>query len=211
MQVPVKNQEGQVVGEIELRDEVFAVPLHQAVIHQALVRQQANARRGTADTKTRAEVAGGGAKPWRQKGTGRARAGTIRAPHWRGGGTVFGPHPRDYSQAIPKKMRRLALRSVLSSKVAQDRLVILDQLKLAAPKTREMAGLLKRLDIQASALLVLAEPEAALVRSARNLPKVSTQQAHCLNVGELLSHEYLIMSVEAARRVEETFAPNKGQ
>ena len=116
MRVPVRNMAGETVGELELRDDVFAVPVNQAVMHQALVRQRANARLGTAQTKTRSDVSGGGRKPWRQKGTGRARQGSIRAPHWRGGGIVFGPHPRSYAQRMPRKMRRLALRSALSAK-----------------------------------------------------------------------------------------------
>lgn len=207
MQLSVKNLEGETVGQVELRDEVFAVPFHQAVVHQALVRQLANARQGTADTKTRGEVAGGGRKPWRQKGTGRARQGSIRAPHFKGGGVVFGPHPRDYSQDMPKKMRRLALLSALSSKVAENRLVLVEELQVREARTKEMAEILRRLEVEAPALLVLPEVDLQVIRAARNIPRVSTQLARCLSLGEVLSHQYIVMPVRAARQVEETFAP----
>lgn len=208
MQLAVKNLEGQTVGQVELRDDVFAVPFNEAVVHQALLRQLANARQGTSDTKTRAEVAGGGRKPWKQKGTGRARQGSIRAPHWKGGGIVFGPHPRDYSQDLPKKMRRLALLSAISSKVTDSHLVLLEDLYIGEAKTREIATLLKKLEIEASALLVLPDVNTQIVRAARNIPKVSTQLARCLSVGEVLSHRYIVMPVSAAHQVEETFAPH---
>lgn len=208
MQLAVKNLEGQTVGQVELRDDVFAVPFNEAVVHQALLRQLANARQGTSDTKTRAEVAGGGRKPWKQKGTGRARQGSIRAPHWKGGGIVFGPHPRDYSQDLPKKMRRLALLSAISSKVTDSHLVLLEDLYIGEAKTREIATLLKKLEIEASALLVLPDVNTQIVRAARNIPKVATQLARCLSVGEVLSHRYIVMPVSAARQVEETFAPH---
>lgn len=206
MQLAVKNLEGQTVGQAELRDDVFAVPPHHAVIHQALVRQMANARQGTADTKTRGEVAGGGRKPWKQKGTGRARQGSIRSPHWKGGGVVFGPHPRDYSQDMPKKMRRLALLSAISNKAAENHLILLEELRIEDTRTREIAGLLKRLEIESSALLVLPEVDLQIIRAARNIPKVTTQLARCLSVGEVLSHQYIVMPVSAARQVEETFS-----
>ena len=206
MQLAVKNLDGQTVGQVDLRDEVFAVPFNQAVVHQALVRQLANARQGTSDTKTRGEVSGGGRKPWKQKGTGRARQGSIRSPHWKGGGVVFGPHPRDFSQDMPKKMRRLALLSAISSKVSENLLVLVEDLRVDEARTKEMAELLKRLDIEASALLVLAEIDPKVIRAARNIPRVSTQLARCLSVGDVLSHQYVIMPVSAARQFEETFA-----
>ncbi|HLB12249.1 MAG TPA: 50S ribosomal protein L4 [Dehalococcoidia bacterium] len=206
MQLAVKNLDGQTVGQVDLRDEVFAVPFNQAVVHQALVRQLANARQGTSDTKTRGEVSGGGRKPWKQKGTGRARQGSIRSPHWKGGGVVFGPHPRDFSQDMPKKMRRLALLSAISSKVSENLLVLVEDLRVDEARTKEMAELLKRLDIEASALLVLAEIDPKVIRAARNIPRVSTQLARSLSVGDVLSHQYIIMPVSAARQVEETFA-----
>ncbi|MDO8689350.1 MAG: 50S ribosomal protein L4 [Dehalococcoidia bacterium] len=207
MQLTVKNLEGQPVGQVDLRDEVFAVPFNQAVVHQALVRQMANARQGTADTKTRGEVAGGGSKPWKQKGTGRARQGSIRAPHFRGGGIVFGPHPRDYSQDLPKKMRRLALLSAISNKVTEDGLILVEGLQVRDARTREIVGILKNLEIEASALLVLPDVDLQVIRAARNIPKVSTQLARCLSVAEVLGHKYVVMSVDAARQVEETFGP----
>ncbi|MDP2663234.1 MAG: 50S ribosomal protein L4 [Dehalococcoidia bacterium] len=207
MQLTVKNLEGQPVGQVDLRDEVFAVPFNQAVVHQALVRQMANARQGTADTKTRGEVAGGGSKPWKQKGTGRARQGSIRAPHFRGGGIVFGPHPRDYSQDMPKKMRRLALLSAISSKVTEDCLILVEGLQVRDARTREIIGILKNLEVQASVLLVLPDVDLQVIRAARNIPKVSTQLARCLSVAEVLGHKYVVMSVDAARQVEETFGP----
>ncbi len=207
MQLTVKNLEGKSVGQVDLRDEVFAVPFNEAVVHQALVRQMANARQGTADTKTRGEVAGGGAKPWKQKGTGRARAGSIRAPHFKGGGIVFGPHPRDYSQAMPKKMRRLALLSAISNKASEDCLILVEDLQVKEPRTREIVELLKNLEIQASALLVLPDVDLQVIRAARNIPKVSTQLARCLSVAEVLKHKYVVMSVSAARQLEETFGP----
>lgn len=207
MQLTLKNLEGQPVGQVDLRDEVFAVPFNEAVVHQALVRQLANARQGTADTKTRGEVQGGASKPWRQKGTGRARQGSIRAPHFKGGGVVFGPHPRDYTQNIPKKMRRLALLSAISNKAAENCLILVEELQVKEPRTREIVGLLKNLEIEASALLVLPDVDHSVVRAARNIPKVSTQLARCLSVAEVLAHKYIVMSVSAARQLEETFAP----
>lgn len=141
MQVSVRNMAGETVSEIELRDDIFGVEPHQAVMHQAVLRQLANARLGTADTKTRGEVSGGGRKPWRQKHTGRARQGSIRAPQWKGGGVVFGPHPRSYRMHMPRKMRRLALRSALSAKAADSSIVLLENLALEVPKTKGMLNL----------------------------------------------------------------------
>ncbi len=138
MELPVRNMAGRKVDTVDLREDIFGVEVRPDVMHQALIRQRANRRLGTVNTRTRGFVRGGGAKPWRQKGTGRARQGTIRAPQWRGGGVVFGPHPRSYAKAMPRKMRRLALRSALSAKVADGRAIILDELKMSAPKTREV-------------------------------------------------------------------------
>ena len=138
MLVPLRNLEGEIVGDVELRDDIFAAPIHEPVMHQALLRQLANARLGTSDTKTRSEVSGGGKKPWRQKGTGRARQGSIRAPHWRKGGIVFGPHPRSHAQAMPRKMRRLALRSALSVKAADEQIIVVQDLALDEPKAKVM-------------------------------------------------------------------------
>ncbi len=201
MQVPVRNMAGQMVGELELRDDVFAVPVNESVMHQALLRQRANARLGTVDTKTRSEVSGGGRKPWRQKGTGRARQGSIRAPHWRGGGIVFGPHPRSYAQKMPRKMRRLALRSALSAKAAESRIVVLDDLQMDVPKTKEMLAILARLAVEGKALILLPEARWAVEQSARNLPGVKILQTGSLNVADLLGHDYLVMPVAAVEAI----------
>ena len=174
MLVPVHNMAGDKVGEIELRDDIFAAPINKTVMHQALVRQLANARRGTHKVKERGEVAGGGRKPWRQKGTGRARQGSTRAPQWRGGGIVFGPTPRSYEQKMPRKMRRVAMRSALSAKAGNEQLVVVQELALAQPKTKEMVGILRNLKVEKSALILLPERNANVELSARNLPDVKT-------------------------------------
>lgn len=196
MQVPLRNMQGEIVGEVELRDDIFGVPLTpatKAVMHQALLRQLANARLGTHDTKTRGEVSGGGRKIWRQKGTGRARQGSIRAPHWRHGGVVFGPHPRSYEQKMPRKMRRLALRAALSAKAADQQIVVLDELALEAPKTKQMLQVLGALKLDSSVLILLPAKDAAVELSARNLPQVKTLLANYLNVRDLLGYDYVLM------------------
>jgi len=203
VQVPVHNLSGEVVDHIELSEDVFGVPPNQAVVHQALVRQLANARQGTASTKTRAQVSGGGRKPFRQKGTGRARRGSSRSPLLRGGGVAFGPHPRSYRQAMPKKMRRLALRCVLSSKVAEGEMVVVEGLTFEEPRTKEMARILAALGVSSSALIVTAEPDVNVYKSARNLEKIKTLPANLLNVVDLLSHRILMITVAGVRRVEE--------
>ncbi|MBE0415220.1 MAG: 50S ribosomal protein L4 [Dehalococcoidia bacterium] len=205
--VPVHNLLGEVVDHIELKEEVFGVPPNQAVVHQALVRQLANARQGTVSTKTRGQVSGGGRKPFRQKGTGRARRGSSRSPILRGGGIVFGPHPRSYRQAMPKKMRRLALRCVLSSKVAEGEIIVVDELALAEIKTKEMARILANLGVDSSALIVTAEPDPNVYKSARSLERIKTLPAELLNVVDLLSHRVLMITVAAVRRVEEKWMP----
>jgi len=188
---------GETVDEIDLRDDVFGIEPNVAVMHQALVRQMANARLGTHKTKTRSEVSGGGAKPWRQKGTGRARQGSIRAPQWKGGGTVFGPQPRSYAQKMNRKMRRLALRSALSAKAAESQGLVMDALELAEPKTKAMAEMLTRLNIDSSVLILLPEANANVERSARNLDFVKTSRANCLSVRDLLGYDYIVMPREA--------------
>jgi large subunit ribosomal protein L4 len=203
MQVPVYNISGEVVKSIDIADSVFAVPANEAVVYQALVRQQANARQGTASTKTRGQVAGSKQKMYRQKHTGRARAGSIRSPLRRGGGIIFGPKPRDYRQAMPKGMRRLAIRCVLSAKAGGNELMVLDDLKLDEPKTREMAKVLAALSVADSTLIAIGNPEANLVKSARNLPRVKTIPARQLNVVDITSHKKLLMTEEAVRQVEE--------
>ena len=207
LQVPVHNILGEVVDHIELSEEVFGVSPNQAVVHQALVRQLANARLGTASTKTRAQVSGGGRKPFRQKGTGRARRGSSRAPQYRGGGVAFGPHPRSYRQAMPKKMRRLALRCVLSAKVAEGEIIVVDELALSGPRTKEMARILAALGVASSALVVTAEPDPNVYKSARNLERIKALPANLLNVVDLSSHKVLMITVAAVRRVEELLMP----
>ncbi|HEX7562860.1 MAG TPA: 50S ribosomal protein L4 [Bradyrhizobium sp.] len=202
MQLPLFNQAGQEIGKAELLDEIFAVEPNTSVMHQALVRQLANARQGTSDTKTRGEVAGGGAKPWRQKGTGRARQGSTRAPHWRHGGVAFGPTPRKYTQRMPKEMRRVALRSALSAKVAEGQLRVVDELKLDVPKTRDIETLLGGLMIQSSALILLAEANPNVQKSASNIPDVKTLRAQYLNVRDLLGHDFLVMPLGAMKAIE---------
>lgn len=205
--VPVYNTNGDQVGEIELREDVFGVPPHIHVLHEAVVWQLARRRRGTHDTKTRGEVRGGGRKPWRQKGTGRARHGSIRSPIWRKGGIVFGPHPRDYSYRLPKKVRRLAMRSALSAKVRDGKLVVLDELKLEQPRTKEMIRILGNLKVSDKALVVTAQPEENVFKSARNIPGVKSTVADSLNVYDLLAHPTLVITKEAVARVQEVFAP----
>jgi len=201
MRVPVRNMVGETVGEIDLRDDVFGIEPNLAVMHQAVVRQMANARLGTHSTKTRGEVRGGGAKPWRQKGTGRARQGSIRAPQWKGGGTVFGPQPRSYAQKMNRKMRRLALRSALSAKAAESQVFVMDALELAEPKTKAMAEMLARLNIDSSALILLPEANANVERSARNLGSVKTLRANCLSVRDLLGYDYIVIPREAVEMI----------
>jgi large subunit ribosomal protein L4 len=192
-----------VVKNIEISDHVFAVPFNSAVVHQALVRQQANARQGTASTKTRGEVSGSTRKLYRQKGTGRARAGSIKSPLRRGGGITFGPHPRSYKQDMPKKMRLLALRSVLSAKAGDGELKVLEELRLDEPKTKDMLRILTALGVDASVLIATAEPEENVVKSARNLPGVKTIPAHILNVVDILSYKMLLMTEAAVRKAEQ--------
>jgi large subunit ribosomal protein L4 len=194
MQVPIRDMTGETVEEIELRDDVFGIEPNVAVMHQAVVRQMANARLGTHKTKTRAEVRGGGRKPWKQKGTGRARQGSIRSPQWKGGGVVFGPTPRSYRQKMNRKMRRLALRSALSVKADDEQIIVVDGLEMPQAKTREMEALLVRFDLDASVLILLPEANENVELSARNLADVKTARADCLSVRDLLMYDYLMMT-----------------
>lgn len=203
MQIPVYNMGGEVVKHIDIADSVFAVPVNEAVVHQALVRQLANARQGTASTKTRGEVAGSKQKMYRQKHTGRARAGSIRSPLRRGGGVTFGPKPRSYRQAMPKGMRRLAIRCVLSAKAGDNELIVLDDLKFDEPRTKEMAKVLSMLSVEGSVLIAISNPEASLIKSARNLPKVKTIPARLLNVVDITSHKKLLITEAAVHQVEQ--------
>ncbi len=188
--------------QVELPDHIFAASVNEAVMHQALVRQLANARLGTHKTKTRGEVRGGRAKPWRQKGTGRARHGSIREPQWRGGGTVFGPQPRSYRQKMPKKMRHLALKGGLTVKAQEGKVLVLDGLEMEEPRTKEMLTILENLKVEDSALILLPERNTHVERSARNIPGVKTLRANYLNLRDLLSHDWLIMPLEALEVIE---------
>ena len=211
MQVPVYNLTGEVVDNIEISERVFGVPFNQVVVHQAVVRQQANARQGTASTKTRSEVMGTTRKMFRQKGTGFARGGSRRSGLRRGGGVIFGPRPRSYRQALPKKMRRLAIRCVLSEKVRDEELMVLEQLKFDQPKTRDIVRILTALGVNSSALIVTSEPEDNVVKSVRNLPEVRTVPANLLNVVDILSRKMLLMTVTAVRQAEELWGDKLSQ
>lgn len=203
MLVPLKNVTGEQLGEFEVSDAIFAAPVNRPLMHQALVRQLANARLGTHDTKGRSEVSGGGRKPWRQKGTGRARQGSIRASQWIGGGTVFGPTPRKYTQALNKKMQRAALRSALSVKAAAGQLVVLDDVTLSETKTKAMASVLDKLGVaQQNVLLVMAAKDDAVWRSANNLPKLKTMLSGYLNVRDLLGFDTVLVAKDAVEHIE---------
>jgi large subunit ribosomal protein L4 len=202
VQISVYNNAGQEIDKIEVDEAIFGLQPNEAVVHQALVRQLANSRQGTADTKTRREVSGSSRKLYKQKHTGQARAGNKRSPLRRGGGVIFGPHPRSYRQAMPKKMRRLAIRSILSAKVAGEELKVIDSFGLEEPKTKQMAQVLQALGIESSALLVTAELDMTVYKSARNITMTKTLPARMLNVVDLISHNILLMTVDAVRRVE---------
>jgi large subunit ribosomal protein L4 len=211
VEVPVYNLAGEVIKHIEISDHIFAVPFNKAVVHQAMVRQRANARQGTASTKTRGEVSGSSRKLFRQKGTGLARAGSRKSPLRRGGGITFGPKPRSYRQAMPKKMRQLALRCVLSAKAREGELMVLEQLKFDQPKTKEMAQILAALGVDSSALIATSEPEAGIVKSARNLTGIEITPASLLNVVDILSHRILLMTEAAVRKAEQIWGQRLSQ
>lgn len=203
MQYPVHNLSGEVVKNIEISDTVFAVPFNEALVHQAVTRQQANARQGTAATKARGEVAGSGKKMYRQKHTGLARAGDRRSPTRRGGGVAFGPQPRDYRKEMPKKMRQQALRCTLSAKARDGELMVLDDLKLNEPKTKLMAGVLVALGVDSAALVVTSQPEKNVILSARNLAGIKTLPANLLNVVDILNYKRLLLTETSVRKIEE--------
>ncbi len=203
MEIPVYKLTGEEAGKIEISDQVFGVPFNEALVHQVMVAQLANARQGTASTKTRGEVAGSTRKLFAQKHTGHARAGSIKSPLRRGGGIIFGPKPRSYRQATPRKVRRLALRCVLSDKVRENMFTAVESLKFDEPKTKEMVRILAALGIDSSALVVTSEAEDNVIKSARNLPGIKTMPASLLNVVDILSYKRLLMTVDAVRRAEE--------
>jgi len=204
--VALFNQSGSQVGEIELNDSVFGIEPNNHVLFEAVIMQRASLRQGNHKTKIRSEVAGGGRKPWRQKGTGRARQGSIRSPQWRGGGTVFGPVPRSYSYKLPKKVRRLAIKSALSSKVLAENILVLENLAFEAPKTKEFTKVLKGLSVESKALIVTADLDENVALSARNIPGVTVVTANGINVLDVLNHDKLIMTKAAVEKVEEVLA-----
>ncbi|GIN22823.1 MAG TPA: 50S ribosomal protein L4 [Bacillus bacterium] len=201
--VAVYNQEGSKVGELDLNESIFGIEPNNHVLFEAIVMQQASLRQGTSKVKTRSEVRGGGRKPWRQKGTGRARQGSIRSPQWRGGGTVFGPVPRSYSYKLPKKVRRLAIKSALSAKVQEESILVVEALTFDAPKTKEFAKVLKNLPVGKKALVVTDVQEDNVALSARNIPGVTVIDANSINVLDVVGHETLILTKAAVEKVEE--------
>ncbi|MGZ7445855.1 50S ribosomal protein L4 [Paenibacillus sp. TH7-28] len=204
--VALFNISGSQVGEVELNDAVFGIEPNTHVLHEAVVMQRASLRSGTHKVKGRSEVRGGGRKPWKQKGTGRARQGSIRAPQWVGGGTVFGPTPRSYAYKLPKKVRRLAIKSALSSKVIDQDIIVLDALSLNAPKTKEFAAILNNLKVDRKALVVAPSYDDNVALSARNIPGVKFVAADGINVLDVLTHDKLIITKEAVQKVEEVLA-----
>ena len=203
--VSVYNMEGQVVGSMELNDAVFGVEVNEHLVHQAVVAQLANKRQGTQSAKTRSEVSGGGKKPWRQKGTGHARQGSTRAPQWTGGGMVFAVKPRDYTITLNKKEKRLALKSALSSRVADNKFIVVDDIKVGEIKTKTMVSMLKNLEVS-KALVVLAEKNDNVILSTRNIPDVKTALTNTINVYDILKYNTVIASKAAVERIEEVYA-----
>lgn len=201
--VALYSMNGAQIGEIDLSDEIFGIKPNESVLHDAVIMQQASQRLGTHKVKGRSEVRGGGRKPWRQKGTGRARQGSIRSPQWVGGGTVFGPTPRSYSYKLPKKVRRLAVKSALSSKVIDNDIIVLDNLSMEMPKTKEMKNILDNLNVNSKVLLVDKEYSENIVLSSRNIPGVKFVSAEGINVLDILSHGKLILTKEAVAKIEE--------
>ena len=206
MEVKVFNMSGAEVGVLELNESVFAAEYKEALIHQIVVAQLANKRQGTKSTLTRAEVRGGGIKPWRQKGTGRARQGSIRSPQWTHGGVVFAPKPRDFSQKINKESKRVAMRSALSAKVAAGELIVLDALQLEEAKTKNVAAVLKALNLSARTLLVVGEDNDNVKRASANIAKLSLTNAALLNIYDLVANTACVMTVDAIKKIEEAYA-----
>lgn len=204
--VALFNVSGAQVGEVELSEAVFGLEPHVHAIHEAVLMQQASLRQGTHKVKGRSEVRGGGRKPWKQKGTGRARQGSIRSPQWKGGGVVFGPTPRSYAYKLPKKVRRLAIKSALSTKVLDSNLIVLDSLALSSPKTKEFVAILNNLKVNSKALVVSANHDDNVALSARNIPGVKFVAADGINVLDVMVHDKLIITKDAVQKVEEVLA-----
>ncbi len=204
--IDVYNIEGKKVSDIELADSVFGIEPNEKIVHSVLVNYLANQRQGTANTKTRAEVSGGGRKPWKQKGTGRARQGSIRAPQWFKGGIALGPKPRDYRYTVNKKERRLAIRSVLSSKVLENNLVVVDSLAFNEIKTKNMVNALTNLKVEGKTLIVLPEKNENVQKSARNIEGVKTSLVNTINVYDLLKYNKLVLTIDSVKNLEEVYA-----
>ena len=203
--IKVLNQNGAEVSTLELDESVFGAEYRQALIHQVVVAQLNNKRQGTKSTLTRTEVRGGGRKPWRQKGTGRARQGSIRSPQWTGGGVVFAPKPRDFSQKVNKVAKRNALVSALSAKLADGNMIVVDKIALENAKTKEMVAVMKALGVEKRALLVVTNEDAAVVRAAKNIQAVTTVASELINVYDLVANEKLVVTVDAVKKIEEAY------
>ena len=199
------NKEGQKVGDVQLLDSIFAVEINQDAVHQVVVAQLANKRQGNQSTLTRAEVSGGGIKPWRQKGTGRARQGSTRSPQWTHGGVVFAPKPRDYRISTPRSMRKVAMKSVLTSKVVENEIIVLESLNFDAPKTKDVIKMLKALDVK-KALIVVAESNENIYKSARNITGIDIIPVNNINIYDILKYEKFIITKEAVSKIEEVYA-----
>lgn len=204
--IEVYNVEGKKVSDLELKEEIFGIEPNEAVVHSVLVNYLANQRQGTQNTKTRSEVRGGGRKPWRQKGTGRARQGSIRAPQWIKGGIALGPKPRSYKYRVNKKEKRLAIKSLLSSKVLENDLVVVDKFDLKEIKTKQMAVAMKNLKVEDKALIMLATGDEKVQKSARNLEGVRTTSVSTINVYDLLKYKKLVLTVDTVKKLEEVYA-----
>ena len=204
--VALYNMEGTKTGDMEVSDAIFAAEVNKSVLHQVVVNYLANQRQGTQSTKTRTEVRGGGIKPWRQKGTGRARQGSIRAVQWVGGGVAFAPKPRSYNYTLPKKVRRLAMKSALTSKVQNGEMIVLDALNMEAPKTKEFVQILKNVNAAKKALVVTAENNENVIKSAKNIEGVATATVNTINVYDILKYDSFIITTDAVKKVEEVYA-----
>ncbi len=203
--VSVYNNEGKAVGTIELKDDIFGVEINEHLVHMAVVQQLANKRQGTQSAKTRAEVSGGGRKPWKQKGTGHARQGSTRSPQWKGGGVVFAPKPREYSFKLNKKEKRIALKSALTSRVAAEKIFVLDELNFDEIKTKKMIAILDNLKVS-KALVVLGDKNDNVILSARNIPSVRTALPNTINVYDILKYDTLVLTKDAVAKIEEVYA-----
>ena len=204
--IDVYDIEGKKVNDVELNEDIFGIIPNEELVHSVIVTYLANQRQGTQSTKTRAEVRGGGKKPWRQKGTGRARQGSIRAVQWIGGGVAFAPKPRSYRYTLPKKVRRLAMKSALTSKVQANEMIVLDALTMEAPKTKEFANILKNINAAKKALVVMAEKNENVIKSAANIPNVETALVNTINVYDILKYDSFIITTDAVKKVEEVYA-----